>query len=126
MNGGNMQQFANLQIRFGSETDLEFVDAVMFMKNKRIRCEQRDSKLNGGRDWNSFDVRAAEMEFVPDQMMMLKIRVADHLGHCCELSLELQMKQFPHPEYSGIKSGRWEIQPRGIFSIRGSRRKRFF
>ena len=121
-----MQQFTNLQIRFGSETELEFVDAVLFMKDKRIRCEQRDTKLNGGKDWNSFDFKALELEFAPDQMISLKIRVADHLGHCCELSLDLQMKQYPHPDYSGIRSGRWEIQPRGIFKIRGLRRKKSF
>jgi hypothetical protein len=126
MNGGTFQgQFANFQIRFGSETDLEFVDAALFHETKMIRCESRIAKLEGGKAWNSFLFASSELPFIPDEILKLKIRVCDHSGHCCELIHELQMKQFPHPEYTGRQSGRWEIHPTGIFKIRCSENMKF-
>ncbi|MEK7591342.1 MAG: hypothetical protein AAB489_04005 [Patescibacteria group bacterium] len=126
MNGGDLQGgFANFQIRFGSETDLELIDAALFHASKTIRCKPRDAKLDGGKNWNSFLFASSELPFVPDEILSLKIRVCDNSGRCCEMAHELQMKQFPHTEYTGIKSGRWEIHPKGIFKVRCSEHKTF-
>ncbi len=126
MNGGNMQKFANFQIRFGSETNLELIDAALFIDGKMIKCEQQqDAMLNGGRDWNSFNFSASELVYIQDKVFKLKIRVADHQSHCCELSSEMQMKQFLAPQQFGVRMGRWEIQPKRIFKIKCSRRKKF-
>lgn len=125
MNGGNVQKFANIQVRFGSDTYLELIDAKFFFKKNEIRCEDRDIKLNGGKEWNSFDFDASSLTFVPDEVFIFKIRVSDHMGHCCELSSDMQMKQFLAPKQSGIKMGRWEIHQKGIFNAKCSRRKKF-
>jgi len=82
-------------------------------------------KLDGGKTWNSFLFASSELPFVPDEALSLKIRVCDHSGHCCELAHELQMKQFPHPEHTGRNSGRWEIQPSGIFKVQCAESKKF-
>lgn len=118
MNGGQFQgQFACLQVRFGSDTDLELIDAVIVHGTTIIKNQTRDRRLDGGRNWNSIMFNSAGLPFLPNEAMQLKIRVADHNNNCCDLIHDLQMKQFPHPDYSGRNSGRWEIYTPGIFKI---------
>ncbi|MDD4627892.1 MAG: hypothetical protein PHE68_00670 [Candidatus Peribacteraceae bacterium] len=119
MNGGIFQgDFACFQIRFGSETDLELIGASIMHGAQKIDCQSRDSKLLGGKNWNSFHFSSAELPFIPDEIFSIIIKVSDHDDHCSELIHQLQMKQFPHPEYVGVISGRWEIHPIGIFKIK--------
>ena len=85
MNGGVMQQLIDIQVRFGSDSHLELVDAILSFKKREIRCEEREIKLSGGRDWNNFGFRASELTYVPDEVFSFRIRVCDHLQNCCEL-----------------------------------------
>ncbi|MBU2213379.1 hypothetical protein KKC44_04295 [Patescibacteria group bacterium] len=117
MNGGKLQgEYANFQIRFRSKSDLELKEATLICGEKIIPCKDRDSKLRQIDD--NFLFEANKIPFVPDEILYLKIQVCDHNGNCCELTHELQMKQFPRPDYEGKISGRWEIHPKGIFKVK--------
>lgn len=117
MNGGKLQgDYANFQVRFRAKVDLELKEASLICDGKIIPCKDRDSKLRQIDD--NFLFKANELPFIPDKILYLKLKVCDHNGHCCELIHELQMKQFPHPDFKGKISGRWEIHSKGIFKVK--------
>ena len=117
MNGGHSSTHVNFQVCLKSETDLELKEAYLVYKGNNILCKPRDRKLNQVTN-NSLLFDPKDLPFIPDTIFHLKMKISDYYDHCCELTHELQMKQFPHKDFSGKNSGRWEIHPIGIFKIR--------
>lgn len=117
MNGGFSSTHVNFQVRLKSETDLELKEAYLVYKEKKIHCKPRERKLQQVTN-NSLLFDPTDLPFIPDVIFHLKMKVCDYYDHCCELTHELQMKQFPHKDFSGKNSGRWEIHPISIFKIR--------